>query len=171
MQTHQGAADTSVWSRGQAWAIYGFTMVYRETGEKNCLTTAQRAADYFIDNLPADGIPYWDFDAPGIPDASRDASAAAIAASGLLELSSLATDDQHQEKYRTAAEKILSSLVSPAYLDEAKASQGILKHATGNHPGAGEVDVSLIYGDYYFVESLLRYLHGVPSAGTGGYVH
>lgn len=158
-QTHQGFADESVWSRGQAWAVYGFTMLYRETHDGRFLSSAQRAADFFIAHLPADGVPYWDFEAPGIPDAARDASAAAIAASALFELSRLMRESDRQVHYRSAAEKILSSLVSPAYLAAENESQGILKHTTGNHPKGSEIDVSLIYGDYYFVEAMLRYLH------------
>jgi hypothetical protein len=157
-QTAQGFSDGSVWARGQAWAVYGFTMVYRETRDERFLKTAQHTADYFVNHLPADGVPYWDFEAPDIPDASRDASAGAIAASALLELCTMGTDTVRQHRYRTAAELILGSLTSPAYLAQGPpAARGILNHATGNHPRGLEIDVSLIYGDYYFVEALLRY--------------
>ena len=157
-QTAQGFSDGSVWARGQAWAVYGFTMVYRETHDERFLKTAQRTADYFVNHLPADGVPYWDFEAPDIPDAPRDASAGAIAASALLELCTMGTDTVRQHRYRVEAELILGSLTSAAYLSQGPpAARGILNHATGNHPHGLEIDVSLIYGDYYFVEALLRY--------------
>jgi unsaturated chondroitin disaccharide hydrolase len=155
--THQGSADESVWARGQAWAIYGFTMMYRETGDERFLETAERAARYFIEHLPPDGVPYWDFMAPGIPNAERDASAAAIAASGLIELSGLTKKAESRILFLSSTQKILSSLTSPAYLAEGTRSKGILNHAVGNMPRNAEVDVSLIYGDYYFLEALIRY--------------
>jgi unsaturated chondroitin disaccharide hydrolase len=156
-ETVQGAGDESTWARGQGWGLYGFTVAYREAGEGWLLTTAARLADAFIARLPADGVPYWDFDAPAIPDEPRDSSAAAIAASGLLELSTLVDDPALARGYRDAAEHILSSLMSEAYLSDGIASSGLLLHGTGNRPAGVEVDVSLIYGDYYFVEALLRH--------------
>jgi unsaturated chondroitin disaccharide hydrolase len=155
--TVQGASDASTWARGQAWGLYGFTMSYRESAIASFRTTAQNLADYFIDHLPADHVPYWDFQAPGIPNQPRDTSAAAIAASGLLELSTLAADAAARNRYRSAAIDILTALCSPAYLAEGSTSHGILLHGVGNKPAASEVDVSLIYGDYYFLEALLRY--------------
>jgi hypothetical protein len=157
-QTSQGYADESVWARGQAWAIYGFTMVYRETRDPRFLETAERVADFFIKHLPPDHIPYWDFRVPGIPNAERDASAGAIAASGLLELGTLSKDASRRSAYMAAAEGILTSLTAPPYLSQGTASRGIINHAVGNRPRNGEVDVSLIYGDYYAVEAMLRYL-------------
>jgi hypothetical protein len=155
--THQGYADASTWARGQSWGIYGFTMVYRETGDIRFLNTAQQIADYFIDHLPDDQVPYWDFDAPNIPQEERDSSAAAIAASGLLELSTLVMDREAQSKYRHTAQEILTFLASPIYLAEGTHSSGILLHGVGSHPSNTEIDVSLIYGDYYFIEALTRY--------------
>jgi uncharacterized protein YyaL (SSP411 family) len=155
--TAQGYADTSCWARGQAWSIYGFTMTYRYTKDQRFLQTAQRAADYFIDHLPADFVPYWDFQAPKIPDEPRDASAAAIAASGLFELSTFVADTQLRTKYFKAAENILRSLCSSSYLAEGTSSHGILNHCVGHKPNNGEIDVSLIYADYYFLEALSRY--------------
>ncbi|HEY0303982.1 MAG TPA: pectate lyase, partial [Longimicrobiales bacterium] len=144
--THQGHADSTTWARGQAWLIYGFTMAYRETGEPEFLTTAQRVADYFVAHLPQDGVPCWDFQAPGCPaTAKRDASAAAIAASGMLELGG---------KYRATAQRILATLASPEYL--ADSGDALLKHAVGHHPRGTEVDVGIAYADYYFVEALTR---------------
>jgi len=156
-QTHQGFADESVWARGQAWAIYGFTMAYRETRDRRFLAAAERAADYFIDHLPKDSVPYWDFKAPGIPNEERDASAGAIAASALFELGKLEKRSDAAKKYRTSAERILASLCSPVYLAEGSASHGILNRAVGNRPKNAEVDVSLIYADYYFIEAMMRY--------------
>ena len=155
--THQGAADSSAWARGQAWGIYGFTMTYRETGDPRFLAAAGRLADYYVAHLPSDGVPYWDFQAPGIPNTERDASAAAIACSALLELSELVQDSSLRETYASAAEHMLASLSAPPYLAEGTKSMGILNHAVGHRTANREVDVSLIYGDYYFVEALLRY--------------
>ena len=155
--SRQGDSIDSTWSRGQAWGIYGFTMAYRETGQQRFLDTANQLAEYFIDNLPADNVPYWDFDAPNIPNEPKDSSAAAIAASSLLELSTLVNSDAERDRYLGTAEAILESLSSNAYLSDGTESSGILLHGTGNKPQDSEVDVSLIYGDYYFVEALERY--------------
>ncbi|MBA7567499.1 Unsaturated glucuronyl hydrolase [subsurface metagenome] len=162
--THQGYSKDSAWSRGQAWALYGFTMTYRETNNAFFLETAVKAADYFIDNLPDDHIPYWDFNAPDIPDEPRDSSAAAIAASGLLELSGLVSDTPSKNRYYTAAVAIIESLCTPEYLTEGTRSPGILRHGVGSLPAGSQVDVSLIYGDYYFIEALLRYKRGIGSS-------
>jgi unsaturated chondroitin disaccharide hydrolase len=158
-QTHQGYRDDSTWARGQAWGIYGFTMSYRETGDRRFLETAMKLADYFLARLPADAVPYWDFQAPGIPQEPRDSSAGAVAASGLQELATLVPEPAARVKYRQAAERILDSLCSDEYLTRTTSMRSILRHATGSKPGNLEVDVALIYGDYYFVEALLRYLH------------
>lgn len=147
--THQGYADDSIWARGQAWAVYGFTMVYRFTREERFLQTAVKAADAFLERLPQDMVPYWDFCDPAIPDAPRDASAAAIVASGLLELSTYLDG-----KYREEAEKMLRSLY-----ENYRAPEGVdsfLLHSTGHHPAGSEVDYSIVYADYYFIEALLR---------------
>lgn len=152
--TDQGFSDDSVWARGQAWAIYGFVMCYRETAINDFLITAQRSADYFIDNLPDDHVPFWDFKDPNIPDTEKDASAAAIAASAMVELSQLTPDIKLRNKYLQAASDILRSLGASNYLSTN--SDALLKHSVGNKPADSEVDVSLIYADYYFVEALLR---------------
>lgn len=153
--THQGYADSSCWARGQAWGIYGYTTLYRETKDKRYLQQANKAADYFLSQTDriADHIPYWDFQAPGIPNAPRDASAAAIAASGLIELSRYAG-----KKYLQKAEEMLVSLCSDAYL-AAPGTNGcfLLKHSVGHKPHNSEVDVPLIYADYYLLEALWRY--------------
>lgn len=160
-QTAQGYADDSCWSRGQAWGLYGFTMTYRETGNREFLRTAQRLADYFVDNLPEDYVPYWDFNAPNIPDEKRDTSAAAIAACGLLELETYVENKELKKKYHTAAIGILKSLGSPPYLAKGSNSSGILLHGVASIPHDNAVDVSLIYGDYYFLEALMRLKRGI----------
>lgn len=153
--TFQGYADSSMWARGQAWAIYGFTLTARETGRADFLKQAQSAADIFLKRLPEDGVPYWDFDAPGIPDEPKDASAAAIAASALLELSQLVEAADDQIRYRNAAIALLNALATPEYL-AALPQQGLLLHSTGHKPGNSEIDEHIIYADYYFLEALLR---------------
>jgi len=157
--TRQGAADSSAWSRGQAWGLYGYTMMYRFTKNKKYLLQAKHIAKFILDHprLPADNIPYWDFDAPGIPNTYRDASAAAVMASAFLELGRY-TKGQGQIKYIAAAEKIIKALSSPAYLAKPGTNGGfLLKHSVGALPFKSEVDVPLTYADYYFVEALIRY--------------
>ncbi len=155
--TVQGFSDSSCWARGQAWAIYGFTMSYRYTNDERFLATAQHAADYFINHLPADMIPYWDFQAPNIPNEPRDVSAAAIAASGLLELSGFVKDDSLRTKYYSAAVSVLEALIHKPYFSEGSSESGILQYGVGNKPAGREVETSLIYGDYYFIEALMRF--------------
>jgi len=158
-QTHQGAFDESIWARGNAWGLYGYVVMYRETKLQRYLDQAIGIANLMIDhqNMPEDGIPYWDYLAPGIPDALRDASAASIMASALIELSTL-TEGELSRKYLSMAEKQLTTLSSPEYLAE-PGTNGffVLKHSVGHLPGNSEVDVPLTYADYYFVEALLRY--------------
>jgi unsaturated chondroitin disaccharide hydrolase len=154
--TAQGYRPSSTWSRGQAWALYGFGTVYADTRRQRFLEAARRTADYFVSHLPTDRIPYWDFDAPGIPNEPRDSSAAAIAASGLLQLSQLESDPDRAERYFTTAKEILSSLSSARYLASGTASRSILLHGTADRP-LGNFNTGLIYGDYYFIEALLRY--------------
>ena len=167
-ETHQGYADESTWARGQAWAIYGFTMTYRETEDFRFLETAERLADWFVANLPEDHVPYWDFDAPDKENAPRDASAAAIAASGLLELSNYATEAGKQDRYRNTAANILRALSSPRYLTRGTDNPAVLLHSVGNLPGDSEVDIPIIYADYYFIEALLRMMgrYAAPLASS-----
>jgi unsaturated chondroitin disaccharide hydrolase len=158
-QTVQGAADDSAWARGQAWALYGFTMMAREAHNPVYLAQATNVANFVRNHprLPADKVPYWDFDAPGIPNAPRDASAAAIMSSALIELSDL-VGGQAGRQYLALAREQLLSLSSPAYL--AKPGENgnfILQHSVGHLPKNREVDVPLNYADYYFLEALLRY--------------
>ncbi|MCB0717936.1 MAG: glycoside hydrolase family 88 protein [Bacteroidetes bacterium] len=157
-RTNQGAADSSAWARGQAWGLYGFTETYRNTDDRRYLDQAITIADFLLDNpaLPDDGVPYWDFDAPGIPDALRDASAGAIMASALLELQDY-VDANRASRYRSSAEKILRTLSGPEYLAEVGTNGNfLLKHSVGSVPANSEVDVPLTYADYYFIEALLR---------------
>jgi chondroitin AC lyase len=167
--TMQGYADASTWARGQAWAIYGFTMVYRETKNPKFLKAAIAAADFYLNNknLPKDMIPYWDFDVKNtnfIPDwkyngqyllTSRDASAAAITSSALFELSLYAGNKGGN--YRNAAKTMLYNL-SRNYLGGLGNNNNfILKHSVGSFPHNEEIDVPLVYADYYFLEALMRY--------------
>lgn len=152
-ETVQGYADESAWSRGQAWALYGYSMMYRETGQERYLEQAQHIADMLLQRLPADGIPFWDLDDPQ-PQPLRDASAAAILASAFIELS----EHTGRAAYFRMAEKQLVTLLTPEYLAPAGTNGGfLLKHGVGNLPEGSEVDVPLTYADYYFLEALVRY--------------
>lgn len=156
--TFQGYADSSAWARGQAWGLYGYTMCYRETGDEKYLAQAGRIADLVMNHprTPEDRIPYWDYDAPQIPDAPRDASAAAVFASALFELSTLVDDGQ---KYFDYAETLLMNLSSDDYL-AAKGTNGgfVLMHSVGHWPATSEIDTPLNYADYYYLEAIARYL-------------
>ncbi|MDR2040568.1 MAG: glycoside hydrolase family 88 protein [Bacteroidales bacterium] len=155
--THQGLAHESAWSRGQAWGLYGYTMCYRATGLTEFLEQAKRIENYMFShpNMPEDLVPYWDFDAPDIPHEPRDASAASVTASALYELSGYVPEKT--DEYRAKADKILESLSSPAYRSPLNENRGfLLMHSTGSKPGKSEIDVPLVYADYYFLEALLR---------------
>ncbi|MDD4490071.1 MAG: glycoside hydrolase family 88 protein [Paludibacter sp.] len=153
-QTAQGYANESAWARGQAWAIYGFAVCYRETKDPRYLTLTDNIYNFLFThkNMSEDLVPYWDFDAPNIPNEPRDASAAAIIASALYELSTY-----DRPEYKETADRIIASLSSPAY----RAILGtngnfLLMHSVGSIPHGGEIDVPLNYADYYFLEALLR---------------
>lgn len=153
--THQGFADTSSWARGQAWAVYGCTMVYRYTKDVLFLSQAKKTANFFINhsNLPNDGIPYWDFNAPKIPNELRDASAAAIMASALIELNRYTKKDE----YIDYANKVITSLSSPNYIIQNETDiPFILYHSTGNWPKNDEINGPINYADYYYLEALVR---------------
>lgn len=170
-ETAQGYANNSTWARGQAWGIYGFTMTYRETKDPRFLEAAQKMADFYLDNkaLPSDKVAYWDFNANDVgyepsrkshaketPVKYRDASAAAVTASALLELSSFL--GENGKKYKDGGIAILHALSSPAYKAEAgENADFILKHSVGSIPHDVEIDVPLIYADYYYLEALNRY--------------
>lgn len=155
--THQGLFDESVWSRGQAWGLYGFTMCYRYTHDEAYLKQAQKIAKFFFSqkDLPDDLIPYWDMRDPAIPNAPRDASAAAVFASGLYELAAY-SDVESSKEYRRIADKILSSLATHYQAPSTTAQGFILLHSTGNYPAHDEIDVPINYADYYYLEALHR---------------
>ncbi len=158
-KTAQGYADESAWSRGQVWGLYGFTVMYRETKQRKYLEQAERIANFILTNpnLPADKIPYWDFNAPDIPRSLRDASAGAIMASALLELCRYSYK-KDAEDYFNAAQVILKNLSSRNYKAAPGTNGGfLLKHSVGSLPQKSEVDVALSYADYYFVEAMVRY--------------
>lgn len=156
-QTVQGYADDSAWARGQAWALYGYPMIYRFTKEQDILDHAVAIAEYLLPRLPEDAVPYWDYDSPEIPNDVRDASSAAIMASGLIELSKY-VDAEKSARYLAAAEKMLRALASDEYLVPEGEDYGfILRHSTGNKNKDSEVDVPLTYADYYFLEALMRW--------------
>ena len=159
-QTYQGYSATSAWSRGSAWDIYGFAQCYAATGRADFLATAEKTANFYLSHLPSDDVPYWDFDDPAIPNAPRDTSAAAIAASGLLQLGKLiaTSDPTDSARYITAAGQILASLTSSAYLNSPTAAgDAILLQGASNVP-AGDSDSSLTYANYFFVQAINEYL-------------
>ena len=154
-ETYQGYADESAWARGQVWGLYGYTMCYRFTKNKKYLEQAEKIAAFILNhrNLPADLVPYWDFNAPNIPNEERDASAAAVLASGLYELS---TYSKNGKLYKEKGDRIVASLTN-SYRSPVGENKGfILLHSTGSKPAKSEVDVPLNYADYYYLEALLR---------------
>lgn len=158
-QTHQGYSDSSAWSRGQAWGLYGYTMMYRCTGKQEFLDHAIAIANFMIDhpNMPKDLIPYWDYDAPNIPEASRDASAAAVMASGLLELSLYVEPSLSKKFYKVAETQVLNMSKAPYRSQNVGDNFGfILTNSVGFMRKQYEVDAPLTYADYYFVEAMLR---------------
>ncbi|MCT4588157.1 MAG: glycoside hydrolase family 88 protein [Carboxylicivirga sp.] len=151
--TAQGFADESAWARGQAWGLYGFTMCYRFTHDKKYLDFAKRIADFMLKhpNMPEDLVPYWDFNAPNIPYAPRDVSAAAVMASALVELAT------YDEDYLEHAKAVLESLSSDNYKNAYGTNNGfILRSSVGHANGPKEINVPIVYADYYFLEALLR---------------
>lgn len=153
--TWQGYADSSAWARGQAWGLYGYTVCYRYTHDPAYLRQAEHIAAFILHHprLPADMVPYWDFDAPAIPKEPRDASAAAVIASGLYELSGYSTNSS---AYRKAADQIVKSLTDHYRAPVGEDKGFLLLHSTGTKPTNLEVDEPLSYADYYYMEALLR---------------
>ncbi|MGF1638788.1 MAG: glucuronyl hydrolase [Cyclobacteriaceae bacterium] len=154
--THQGYAHESAWARGQAWGLYGYSMCFRETGKQEYLDQAEKIAAFMLDhaNLHEDLVPYWDYNAPEIPNAPRDVSAATIMASALFELSTFGTEKSTY--YKNTAQTILDN-VSAKYRSAPGANMGfLLDHSTGHLPGKHEIDVPIVYADYYYLEALLR---------------
>ncbi|MCR5714180.1 MAG: glycoside hydrolase family 88 protein [Bacteroidales bacterium] len=167
-QTAQGYNDDSAWARGQSWGLYGYTMMFREARDSAYLRQAEHIADFLIGhpNMPEDKIPYWDYNAPDIPDALRDVSSGAIMCSALIELADY-TDAERSATYMAVAEQQLKSMCSPAY----RAPLGencnfLLMHGVGNMPGRSEIDVPLTYADYYYVEAMLRYRSRMMRSAT-----
>jgi len=159
--THQGYADESMWSRGQSWAIYGYTMVYRFTHDPVFLRFAQKVTDIYLKRLRQtsdDWVPLWDMDDPRGLEAPKDASAACVVASALLELSTYVGGTQGSA-YRDAAVKMLTDLSSDRY-QSGNRNVSFLLHSTGHHPAGNEIDASIIYADYYYLEALLRLKYG-----------
>lgn len=154
-ETVQGYEHESLWARGQAWALYGFTMMYRETDQQEFHDAAVLIADRILEELPEDGMPYWDFDAPDIPDALRDASACAIMAAAFADLGYICQDADKAKVYTATADKQVRTLASETYL-AAKGENGdfLIKHCVGNLPENSEIDVPLSYADYYFIEAI-----------------
>jgi unsaturated chondroitin disaccharide hydrolase len=153
--TKQGFADDSRWSRGQAWGVYGYTMVYKETKDKKFLEFAQKLSNKYLSLLPEDMVPCWDFDVQSNPKEEKDASAAAVVASALLDLSTFVEIKADKERYYNAAIKMLKSLGSEKYSAVGKADSFLL-HSTGAKSLGHEIDVALIYADYYYIEALSR---------------
>lgn len=177
-QTVQGFANESSWSRGQSWGLYGFAMIYDKTGIESYLTQAENIARYLLPLIPEDGVPYWDFNAPGTPNAmpadadghpatynwregesiARDASAAAIMASGFVTLAASTRDKALAAECKKMAEKMIRALASPMYFAEVGEIGGyMIKHCVGNMQGLSEIDVPLTYADYYFLEAIVKY--------------
>jgi hypothetical protein len=152
--THQGLSHESAWSRGQAWGLYGYGIAYKYTGRQEFLDQANKIADYIFthQNLPEDMVPYWDYDAPNIPDEPRDVSAAAVTASGLFALADL--DKSRSKQYRGWANTILTSLTQDVY--QLDVAPFFLQHSVGSLPGKFEMDAPIIYADYYYAEALNR---------------
>lgn len=154
--THQGYAHPSAWSRGQAWGLYGYTMCFRETALPEFLEQAKHIATYIFTNktLPEDLIPYWDYNAPAIPNEPRDVSAATVTASALYELAMY--DKENAAQYKEWADTILKNLTDH-YRASLNNDRGfLLLHSTGSFPHNTEIDVPIVYADYYFLEALLR---------------
>jgi hypothetical protein len=163
-KTAQGYADESAWARGQVWGLYGYAATYRDTKDPVYLDQALKIAEFITKNpnLPVDGIPYWDFNAPDIPSSLRDASAAAILASALIELSDYTKDKTVANNYMKLAEKILKTLSTATYKAAPGTNGGfILQHGVGHMPNKTEIDVPLTYADYYFIEAMIRYKNGI----------
>ncbi len=155
--THQGYADNSMWSRGQSWAVYGYTMVYRFTKDKRFLDHVKKVTDIYLKRLKEtsdDWVPVWDMDDPRGLAAPKDASAACVVASALLELSQY-VDAEKRTEYLSAAENMLRDLSTDRYQSRDR-NVAFLMHSTGHHPAASEIDASIVYADYYYLEALQK---------------
>ncbi|WP_342570028.1 glycoside hydrolase family 88 protein [Paenibacillus sp. FSL R5-0749] len=160
--THQGYSDGSTWTRGQAWGIYGFALSYRQTGNINFLETSKRLAAYFIERIPADGIVYWDFDVPVTGSTSRDSSASAIAACGMLELlEHLAPDDPQRQRLEDAVLVTMTALAESS-MSMAQEKEGLIDHGSYHVRGSYGLDGYMIWGDYFYLEALMRLEKQIP---------
>ncbi|MFD9327886.1 glycoside hydrolase family 88 protein [Streptomyces sp. NPDC060065] len=152
--TVQGYSPTSCWSRGQAWGLYGFTTIYRRTGNRQFLATARKLADFAVGALGADHVPVWDYRAPQQPHDIKDASAGAIMACGLLDLSAATA----RQDYRSVALRILTALSQTCLTDKSSRAEAVVARCTRNRPAEDGIEISLPYADYYLLEGILRVL-------------
>ncbi|NBB30677.1 glycoside hydrolase family 88 protein [Cellulophaga sp. BC115SP] len=159
-RTAQGFADESAWARGQAWGLYGYTVMFRETKNPIYLKQAQNIAKFIMSNpnMPADKIPYWDYNAPNIPNALRDASAASVTASALLELAKYSTSKLNKAYFKKAETILVNLSKAPYHAAQGKNGGFIIEHCVGHIPQNTEIDVPLTYADYYYLEGMKRYL-------------
>ena len=159
LSTQQGYSPFTCWSRGLAWAIYGFAVAHESTGDDAFLETAERCARFYLENTPEDGVPYWDYGAPNIPEEARDSSAAAVTSVGLrilaTALSRKTADAGRAEAYRRASTAILETLIGEAYLAAGHdGEEGILLHGVYHRPRGWGVDASVMWGEYFFLEAI-----------------
>lgn len=155
--TWQGAGDNSCWSRGQAWVVYGLALAYGYTHDEALLEPFYKVTDYFVDHLPADGVPYWDFIFTTGSDEPRDSSAAAAATCGILEMAKhLPADEPHMQRYLDAAANMLHGMVTTCAIPYEAEEEGLLAHATGAKPQGSSIDTCITFGDYYYLEALMR---------------
>jgi len=160
--THQGYQDGSTWTRGQAWGVYGFALSYRYTKNEEFLAASKRLARYFIEHLPDDSVAYWDFDVPIEPGTPRDSSASAIVACGLLELLELiGEDDPDRAIFAEALERSMRSLVERYATIGTPDAEGLLRHGSYHVRGDRAPDDFMIWGDYYYLEALVRLEKGI----------
>lgn len=157
-KSHQGYSDSSDWARGQSWAIYGYRMMYEHTGDRKYLDVACCLADHYISRLPEDLVPYWDFDDPAVPDTYRDASAGAVSACALFDLSRLTEDPARSLRYRNIAVGMVNSLTTGGYLATEDYYKCLLLHSVGHWNKKTEIDANINYADYYYLEALLKVL-------------
>lgn len=161
--THQGYRDGSTWTRGQAWGIYGFALAYRGLGRPEFLETSKRMAKYFIDRLPEDYVVYWDFDVPQVPESKRDSSASAIAACGMLELAGhLGPEDPFKAELMEAVTRSISSLALNYTPARASDEEGLIRRGSYSVRTGLSPDDYTIWGDYYYLEALMRLEKGIP---------